>query len=114
MPSRGSVRGFLVFLYLLLTLTASTGVALQMYLMQVQNPGLRTDLCQAPGEEREVDHSLFCGLQVSPGLPPIGEVAPPALVRVLQARVAPVPGYPEPQGRAFSPRSPPFALKIVA
>ncbi len=98
-----------VFLYLFLTLTASTGVALQMYLMQVQNPGLRTDLCQVPGEEREVDHSLFCGLQVAPGLPPIGEVAPPTLVEVLRSRVIPKPGYPEPRERAISPRSPPFA-----
>lgn len=97
-----------VFLYLSLTLTASTGVALQMYLMQVQNPGLRADLCQAPGEEREVDHSLFCGLQVAPGLPPMGEVAPPTLVQVLRARVVPKTGYPEPQGRAVSPRSPPL------
>ncbi|GAA5338799.1 hypothetical protein YIM73052_22610 [Thermus antranikianii] len=108
------MRGFLVFLYLLLTLAASTGVALQTYLMQVRNPGLRTDLCQAPGEEREVDHSPFCGLQVSPGLPPIGEVVPPTLVRVVRARVAPVSGYPEPQGGAFSSRSPPFAPGIFA
>ncbi|MFN4231550.1 hypothetical protein [Thermus sp.] len=114
MPFRGSARGFLVFLYLLLTLTASTGVALQMYLMQVQNPGLRADLCQAPGEEREVDHSLFCGLQVAPGLPPMGEVSPPTLVEVLRARVAAEPGYPEPPARAFSPRSPPFAQRVFA
>ncbi|TFU16177.1 hypothetical protein [Thermus tengchongensis] len=114
MPFRGSVRGFLVFLYLLLTLTASTGVALQMYLMQVQNPGLRTDLCQAPGEERELDHSLFCGLQVAPGLPPIEEVSPPTLLQVLRARVAAEPGYPEPPARAFSPRSPPFAQRVFA
>ncbi|WP_243026696.1 hypothetical protein [Thermus albus] len=109
MAAKGLGRTLAVFLYLSLTLTASTGVALQMYLMQVQNPGLRADLCQAPGGEREVDHSLFCGLQVAPGSPPVGEVAPPTLVQVLRARVAPEPGYPEPKGKAFSPRSPPFA-----
>ncbi|WP_038057320.1 hypothetical protein [Thermus amyloliquefaciens] len=114
MPFRGSTRGLLVLLYLLLTLAASTGVALQMYLMQVQNPGLRADLCQAPGEEKEVDHSPFCGLQVSPGLPPVGQVASPTLVRGVRARVIPLPGHPEPHGRLFSPRSPPFALGIFA
>lgn len=57
----------LLALYVLLTLVASTGVALQLYLMERQNPALQAD-CRAPGEE--VHHSLLCGLQLAPGLPP--------------------------------------------
>jgi len=38
----------LLALYVLLTLVASTGVALQLYLMERQNPALQAD-CRAPG-----------------------------------------------------------------
>ncbi|WP_114313381.1 hypothetical protein [Thermus caldifontis] len=98
-----------VLLYILLTLTASTGVALQVYLMQVQNPGLRADLCQAPGEEKEVDHSLFCGLQVAPGLPLMEGPAPPTLLQVLKERLSSERGFPAPVGAFLVPRAPPFA-----
>lgn len=109
MAARGWGRVLAIFLYLSLALTASTGVALQMYLMQVQNPGLRADLCQAPGEEREVDHSLFCGLQVAPGLPPVGDPAPPTLLQVLKERLSSEKGFPAPVGASLVPRAPPFA-----
>lgn len=109
MTARGLGWGVGVLLYLVLTLTASTGVALQMYLMQVQNPGLRADLCQAPGEEGEVDHSLFCGLQVAPGIPVLAEPSAPTLVEVLRGRPATWPGYPEPPAPSLVPRAPPFA-----
>ncbi|MGC8967308.1 MAG: hypothetical protein ACP5JV_03090 [Thermus sp.] len=102
-------RGLLVALYLFLTLAGSTGVALQMYLMRVQNPGLRADLCQAPGEERSVEHSLFCGLQVAPGLPPVAAPAPPRPLKAFPQRTAPLPGHRLPHPQALVPRAPPFA-----
>jgi hypothetical protein len=103
-------RGLWVALYLLLTLAASTGVALQMYLMRVQNPGLRADLCQAPGEERPLEHSLFCGLQVAPGLPPVAAPAPPRPLETLPQRPAPLSGHRLLLPQALVPRAPPFAL----
>ncbi|GAA6746915.1 MULTISPECIES: hypothetical protein [Thermus] len=109
MVGRGLGRALAVFLYLALTLTASTGVALQMYLMQVQNPGLRADLCQAPGEEREVDHSLFCGMQVAPSLPVVQEPAAPTLLEVLRVRPSAQAGHPEPARPNLAPRAPPSA-----
>ncbi|AEV16552.1 MAG: hypothetical protein NZ846_01545 [Thermus sp.] len=101
---------FLYALYLFLTLGASTGVALQLYLMQRQNPSLRADLCQAPGEAREVDHSPLCGLQVAPGLPPLEAPAPPTPIQVLRVRPEGHPGHPPALSRALVPRAPPFAL----
>lgn len=107
----GKGRGrFLLALYILLTLMASTGVALQLYLMQVQNPGLRPDLCQAPGEAREVDHSPLCGLQVAPGLPPVPAPAPPTLAALLRERPSSLPGYGGSLPKSlFSRAPPPFA-----
>jgi hypothetical protein len=63
------LRGALLALYVALTLVASTGVALQMYLMRVQNPTLGADMCRARGRRRP-DHSLFCGLQMAPACRP--------------------------------------------
>ncbi|GAB5602597.1 hypothetical protein FJNA_11220 [Thermus sp. FJN-A] len=103
------MRGVLLLLYLTLTLTASTGVALQMYLMRVQNPGLGADLCRAPGETEEVDHSLFCGMQVAPGLAFTAGPTPPTLLETLRLRPAPRPGYGLSLGQNPSPRAPPFA-----
>ncbi|SDE54179.1 hypothetical protein SAMN04488243_10398 [Thermus arciformis] len=103
-------RGLWVALYLLLTLAASTGVALQMYLMRVQNPGLGADLCQAPGEDRPLEHSPLCGLQVAPGLPPVAEPAPPTLLHLLKARPASRPGHAPLSLDFLAPRAPPFAL----
>ncbi|GLV46844.1 hypothetical protein TJA_00230 [Thermus sp. LT1-2-5] len=104
----GKGKGVLVLLYLLLTLTASTGIALQLYLMRVQNPGLRADLCQAPGEKVEVEHSPLCGLQVAPGSPVVEEPASPRPLGVGQARSVPLPGYPAPLFPVLIPRAPPF------
>ncbi|WP_117237144.1 hypothetical protein [Thermus sediminis] len=103
------LRGALLGLYLALALVASTGVALQMYLMQVQNPSLRGDLCQAHGGEAEASHSLLCGLQMAPGLPPVAEPAPPTLLQVLRERLRQAPGYPSPASQSLAPRPPPFA-----
>ncbi|GAA5335854.1 hypothetical protein YIM730264_18780 [Thermus hydrothermalis] len=98
----------LALLYVLLTLAASTGVALQLYLMQLQNPGLRGDLCQAPGEEAVVEHSPLCGLQVAPGGPVVEAPAPPRPLAVGRVRPARLPGYPAPLPQVLSPRAPPF------
>lgn len=104
----GKGRGVLVFLYVLLTLTASTGVALQLYLMQVQNPGLRLDLCQSPGEKVEVEHSPLCGLQVAPGGPVVGAPTSPQPLVVGRERPLAAPGHPAPLPQVQSPRAPPF------
>ncbi|TBH21061.1 hypothetical protein [Thermus thermamylovorans] len=107
MTRRGAGRLVPLFLYLLLTLTASTGVALQLYLMQAQNPGLRLDVCQ--NGEREVGHSLLCGLQVAPGLPVVEEPAAPTPLPAFGGRPASRPGHPAPTPSTTAPRAPPFA-----
>ncbi|WP_460420001.1 hypothetical protein [Thermus brockianus] len=104
----GKGRGLLALLYVLLTLAASTGVALQLYLMQVQNPGLRADLCQAPGETVEVEHSPLCGLQVAPGTPVVEAPALPRPLRMGWVRPLGAPGYPAPLSQTLVPRAPPF------
>ncbi|GAA6755860.1 hypothetical protein QT17_08330 [Thermus sp. 2.9] len=104
----GKGRGVLVFLYVLLALTASTGVALQLYLMQVQNPGLRLDLCQSPGEKVEVEHSPLCGLQVAPGGPVVEAPASPQPLALGRVRPVAAPGHPAPLPQVQSPRAPPF------
>jgi hypothetical protein len=103
------LRGALLALYVALTLVASTGVALQMYLMRVQNPTLGADMCRAPGEEQGLDHSLFCGLQMAPGLPPVAEPAPPRPLRAVWDSPKERPGHPG-AFLAPAPRAPPFAL----
>jgi hypothetical protein len=103
------LRGVFLGLYLALALVASTGAALQMYLMQVQNPSLRADLCQVPGEEKQVEHSLLCGLQMAPGLPPVAEPAPPTPLPAPRERLREAPGYPSPFPETLVPRAPPFA-----
>ncbi len=103
------LRGALVGLYVALTLVASTGVALQMYLMRVQNPSLGADLCRAPGEGKGLDHSLLCGLQMAPGLPPVAEPAPPRPLRAARESLKERPGHPG-AFLAPAPRAPPFAL----
>ncbi|BFH76175.1 hypothetical protein TthTF19_13300 [Thermus thermophilus] len=98
-------RGLWVALYLLLTLAASTGVALQLYLMERQNPALQAD-CRAPGEE--VYHSLLCGLQLAPGLPPVDPPAPPGPMAFLRVRPEARAGFPPPFPLPGPPRAPPF------
>ena len=95
----------LLALYVLLTLVASTGVALQLYLMERQNPALQAD-CRAPGEE--VHHSLLCGLQLAPGLPPVSPLAPRGPIVFLQVRPGARAGFPPPFPLPGPPRAPPF------
>ncbi|WP_232822500.1 hypothetical protein [Thermus sediminis] len=109
MGVKGPQRLLLAGLYLALTLAASTGVVLQMYLMQVQNPSLRADLCQASGEERPPEHSPLCGLQVASGALVLEEPAPPSPLEVLWVRPTPHKGYPQPPAALFAPRAPPAA-----
>ncbi|WP_018461964.1 hypothetical protein [Thermus oshimai] len=106
MPFWGRARGLLLGLYLFLALLASTGVALQLYLMQVQNPALRGDLCTA---ERPVhlEHSPLCGLQVAEGLPPVEPPQAPAPLFVGLGRAQGLPGFPEAFPEATRPRGPP-------
>ena len=106
------LRGALAGLYVALALVASTGVALQMYLMRVQNPSLGADLCQTPGEEKDLDHTLLCGLQVAPGLPPVAEPAPPRPLRAAWESPKERPGHPAALSQAFAPRAPPFPLAL--
>ncbi|GGM94379.1 hypothetical protein GCM10007092_04590 [Thermus composti] len=103
----GKGKGVLVLLYLLLTLAASTGVALQLYLMERQNPALKAD-CRAAQEK--VQHSPLCGLQVAPGAPPIAPPAPPRPLPFLEVRALEEAGHPAPPPRALAPRAPPSAL----
>jgi hypothetical protein len=109
--SKSSKRLFLAGLYIALTLASSTGVALQMYLMQAQNPSLRSDLCQAPGEEKPLEHSLFCGLQVAPGLPFVEEPVPSGPSRGLRAKPLARLGHPQPLPEALAPRPPPTSKR---
>ena len=95
----------LLALYVLLTLVASTGVALQLYLMERQNPALQAG-CRAPGEE--VHHSLLCGLQLAPGLPPVDPPAPPGPMAFLKVRPEARAGFPPPFPLPGPPRAPPF------
>ncbi|WP_337845608.1 hypothetical protein [Thermus sp.] len=106
MPSWGKARGPLVGLYLLLTLLASTGVALQLYLMEVQNPALRGDLCTTEGQAH-LEHSPLCGLQVAEGLPPVEPPPAPAPLFVGRGRVQGLPGFPAAFPQATRPRAPP-------
>lgn len=94
-------------LYLLLTLWASTGVALQLYFMELANPGLRLDLCQTGG--REVEHSPLCGLQVAPPLPVVEPPAPPRPLARPLLRAEARPGYAPARPYLASPRAPPQA-----
>ncbi len=114
MPRPRGLRGFLVALYLLLTLGASTGVALQLYLMERLNPALQAD-CRFPGAEEDPSHllhSLFCGLQIAEGSPPLA--LPP--YRPLEAPLAPEVkgqrGYPFPI-RGQASRAPPLGLGLL-
>ena len=109
--SKSSKRLFLAGLYIALTLASSTGVALQMYLMQVQNPSLRSDLCQAPGEEKPLEHSLFCGLQVAPGLPFVEEPVPSGPSRGLRAKPLARLGHSQPLPEVLAPRPPPTSKR---
>ena len=100
----GRKRLGLLALYVLLTLVASTGVALQLYLMERQNPTLQAD-CRAPGEE--VHHSLLCGLQLAPGPLPVEPPAPPEPFAFLKIRPEARAGFPPPFPLPGPPRAPP-------
>ncbi len=106
MPSWGKARGLLAGLYLLLALLASTGVALQLYLMERQNPALRGDLCTAE-EPAHPEHSPLCGLQVAEGLPPVEPPLAPAPLFLGLGRAQGLPGFPEASLEASRPRGPP-------
>lgn len=106
MPSWGKARGPLVGLYLLLALLASTGVALQLYLMERQNPTLRGDLCTAEAQA-PVEHSPLCGLQVAEGLPPVTPPLAPSPLFLGLAGVRALPGFSWAFPEKSRPRAPP-------
>ncbi len=99
-----------VALYLLLTLWASMGVALQLYFMQVQNPLLRTEMCRTG--EVEVEHAPLCGLQVAPPLPVVEPPARPTPWPQVRVRLEAQPGQAGVWSSTPFSRAPPLGLSL--
>lgn len=98
----------LALLLSLVAVLASTGIALQHYLMVVQNPALKGDLCTA--QTKEVEHSPLCAVQLAPGQAPLEAPEAPRPLGLLPLRVGEVLGVPLELGEALLGRAPPFPL----
>lgn len=101
--------GLVLFLSLAAVL-ASTGIALQLYLMEVQNPSLKGDICTASNAHREVEHSPLCALQLAPGQAVLEAPEAPRPLSLLPVHAGEVLGVPLELGEALLGRAPPFPL----
>lgn len=100
-----------LFLFLsLVGFLASTGIALQLYLMEVQNPRLKGDICTASHAHQEVEHSLLCALQLVPGQAVLEAPEAPKPLSLLPVQAREVLGVPLELGEALLGRAPPFPL----